>query len=44
VSLPAEVWQGWRERCLAAAHDRYNWETQVDRLLDLYTDLTGRRW
>ncbi|HEV8696393.1 MAG TPA: glycosyltransferase family 4 protein [Candidatus Limnocylindrales bacterium] len=44
VSLPAEEWQAWRERCLAAAHDRYNWETQVDRLLDLYTDLTGKRW
>jgi hypothetical protein len=31
-------------RCVAAAHDRYNWETQVDRLLDLYTHLTGKRW
>jgi glycosyltransferase involved in cell wall biosynthesis len=44
VSLPAEEWQAWRERCIAAAHDRYNWETQVDRLLDLYTHLTGKRW
>jgi glycosyltransferase involved in cell wall biosynthesis len=44
VSLPPEEWQAWRERCVAAAHDRYNWETQVDRLLDLYTDLTGKRW
>jgi glycosyltransferase involved in cell wall biosynthesis len=44
VSLPAGEWQAWRERCLAAAHDRYNWETQVERLLDLYSELTGKRW
>jgi len=44
VSLPAEEWQAWRERCIAAAYDRYNWETQVERLLDLYSELTGKRW
>jgi glycosyltransferase involved in cell wall biosynthesis len=44
VSLSADEWQAWRERCLAAAHERYNWETQVDRLLDLYSELTGKRW
>ena len=44
TSLSVEDWQAWRERCLAAAHDRYNWETQVEKLLDLYTDLTGKRW
>lgn len=44
TSLPDEEWQAWRDRCLAAAHDRYNWETQVDRLLDEYTTLTGKRW
>jgi glycosyltransferase involved in cell wall biosynthesis len=32
------------ERGLAAAHAEFNWETQMDRLLDLYTDLTGRPW
>jgi len=32
------------ERALAAAHGEYNWETQMDRLLDLYTTLTGRPW
>ncbi len=37
-------WLAWRDRCLAAAHDRYNWETQVGPLLDLYTELTGKRW
>jgi glycosyltransferase involved in cell wall biosynthesis len=44
VYLPADEWQAWREQCVAAAHDRYNWETQVERLLDLYTELTGKRW
>ena len=44
TSLSDEDWQAWRERCLAAAHDRYNWETQVEKLLDLYTELTGQRW
>jgi len=33
-----------RARALAAAHDTYNWETQVQTLLDEYTRLTGRRW
>ena len=44
TALDDGAWRAWRERCVAAAHDRYNWETQVDRLLDAYTDLTGRRW
>jgi glycosyltransferase involved in cell wall biosynthesis len=33
-----------RARALAAAHEIYNWETQVQTLLDEYTRLTGRRW
>ena len=33
-----------RRRALAAAHDTYNWETQVQALLGAYTRLTGRRW
>ena len=33
-----------RARALAAAHETYNWETQVQALLDEYTRLTGRRW
>jgi glycosyltransferase involved in cell wall biosynthesis len=44
TSLPEAEWEAWRERCLAAAHDRYNWETQVERLLEEYTALTGKRW
>jgi glycosyltransferase involved in cell wall biosynthesis len=34
----------WRARALAAAHARYNWETQVETLLDEYGRLTGRPW
>jgi glycosyltransferase involved in cell wall biosynthesis len=30
-----------RRRCLAAAHERYNWETEVSRLLSLYADLAA---
>lgn len=44
TTLSEADWQAWRDRCLAAAHDRYNWETQVEKLLDLYTELTGKRW
>jgi glycosyltransferase involved in cell wall biosynthesis len=33
-----------RGRALAAAHELYNWEAQVQTLLDEYTRLTGRRW
>jgi len=44
VELPEADWQAWRERCLAAAHGTYNWETQVDKLLATYTELTGRPW
>ena len=33
-SLPEAEWLAWRQRCLEAAHERYNWETQVEALLD----------
>jgi len=33
---------GYRERALAAAHDRYNWERQTDVLFALYERLLGR--
>ena len=29
VQLPEDEWLAWRQRCLDAAHERYNWETQV---------------
>ena len=44
VELPAADWDAWRRRCLAAAHERYSWETQVARLLEEYTRLTGQPW
>jgi glycosyltransferase involved in cell wall biosynthesis len=40
---PAERAQR-RARALAAAHDTYNWESQVQALLEEYTRLTGRPW
>ncbi len=44
VEAPADEREAWRARALAAAHDAYNWETQVQALLDAYSRLTGRRW
>ncbi len=44
IDAPPEERAAWRARALAAAHDTYNWETQVQALLDEYTRLTGRRW
>lgn len=40
---PAER-AAWRARALAAAHATYNWEVQVQALLDEYGRLTGRPW
>lgn len=44
LDLPEAEWLAWSQRCVAAAHDRYNWETQAERLLDAYSELTGKRW
>ena len=44
VELPEDEWLAWRQRCLDAAHERYNWETQVQALLDEYGRLTGKPW
>jgi glycosyltransferase involved in cell wall biosynthesis len=44
VKLPEAEWLAWRERCLEAAHQRYNWETQVAGLLAEYGRLTGKPW
>ncbi len=44
VDEPPDERAARRARALAAAHDTYNWETQVQTLLDEYTRLTGRRW
>jgi glycosyltransferase involved in cell wall biosynthesis len=44
ASLDEAAWLAWRRRCLAAAHDRYSWETQVGRLIEEYGRLTGHPW
>ena len=44
VEAPPDERAAMRARALAAAHDTYNWESQVQALLEEYTRLTGRRW
>lgn len=44
VEAPPDERAAMRGKALAAAHDTYNWESQVERLLAEYTRLTGRRW
>jgi glycosyltransferase involved in cell wall biosynthesis len=44
VDAPPEERAERRARALAAAHDTYNWESQVQALLEEYTRLTGRPW
>ena len=44
VEAPDEERAAMRGRALAAAHDTYNWESQVQALLEEYSRLTGRRW
>jgi len=44
VDAPPDERSAMRARALAAAHDTYNWETQVQALLEEYSRLTGRRW
>ncbi len=44
VDAPPDERSAMRARALAAAHDTYNWESQVQTLLAEYTRLTGRRW
>ena len=44
ADLPDADWLAWRRRCIAAAHDRYSWETQVGRLIEEYGRLTGHPW
>jgi glycosyltransferase involved in cell wall biosynthesis len=36
VDAPPERRQAFREACLRAARETYNWESQVERLIDLY--------
>jgi len=38
-----EETEALRARCLTAAHERWNWETEVSRLVALYADLAAER-
>jgi glycosyltransferase involved in cell wall biosynthesis len=38
VRLPTEDRAALRRRCLQAAHERWNWETESSRMLELYAD------
>lgn len=42
VGAPLEERTDLRRRCLAAAHARWNWETEAGRLVALYDDLARR--
>ena len=44
VEAPLEERSAGRARALAAAHETYNWESQVRALLAEYGRLTGRPW
>jgi glycosyltransferase involved in cell wall biosynthesis len=43
VEAPAEEREALRLRCLTAAHERWNWESEAVRLVSLYEDLTESR-
>jgi glycosyltransferase involved in cell wall biosynthesis len=42
VDRPTVEREALRARCLAAAHARWNWETEMSGLFDLYRDLAER--
>jgi glycosyltransferase involved in cell wall biosynthesis len=42
VTASPEEREALRRRGLAAAHDRYNWEAQLDTLFGVYRELLGR--
>ncbi len=39
LDLSPDAYADLRRRCLKAAHERWNWETESERLLGLYADL-----
>jgi glycosyltransferase involved in cell wall biosynthesis len=43
VEVPAEEREALRLSCMAAAHERWNWESEAVRLVSLYEDITRRR-
>jgi len=44
LDAPADEREAYGRRALAAAHEAYNWERQMDLLLAEYGRLTGRPW
>jgi glycosyltransferase involved in cell wall biosynthesis len=42
IERPADERAALRDRCLRAAHERWNWETESERLVALYADLAGQ--
>jgi len=43
LGRPPDERAALRERCLGAARDRWNWETESARLVDLYADLAASK-
>jgi glycosyltransferase involved in cell wall biosynthesis len=43
LSLDPVAYDSMRARCLAAAHRRWNWETEAAKLTALYGELVGRQ-
>jgi len=41
LGCPLDERAALRERCLVAARDRWNWETESARLVELYADLAA---
>ena len=44
LDAPADERAAYGERGLAAAHETYNWESQMALLLAEYSRLTGKPW
>ncbi|HSK51336.1 MAG TPA: glycosyltransferase, partial [Clostridia bacterium] len=44
LELPPDAYEAWRARCAAAAMESYNWERQMELVLEEYGRLTGRPW
>ena len=44
VEAPPEARSRLRDRCLAVAHDRWNWEAESARLIELYGSIRAIPW
>jgi hypothetical protein len=43
LDVDAAAREDLRRRCLKAAHERWNWETESARLVELYEELRALR-